>query len=354
MQPYMTSQETRILFDTYVGAVFVGGGYKAVRDWIELLVGAQAHMPTVSVIPQQSQYERATAEQQMGMGIGFAQPQPMYWSKVPQQSIYWPPPPAHALPSLLPHAGMLPPQPPPPARTLPPQLPPPVSAPPPPPSSLPTSVSFLSPPPPSNAFLPLSPPLASTFPPLQPASASPTPPLQPASVPALEQVMYEGLSPGPPPCKSAPPLLPSPSGDGSPFLLPFPTGVPLPPRCNAPPPLINTSSPAHPHPAYLPPSNPHAPTHPHSASRPPYTPHASMQPHPSRSPPFPPQPLAKPAASPPSSNAHRLPPPPSAFVIIMSLLGQQHNFDVQYTFQLSGPTHCPVWSAVCVGMSHLF
>ncbi|OJT05551.1 hypothetical protein TRAPUB_3638 [Trametes pubescens] len=91
--------ETRILFDTYVGAVFVGGGYKAVRDWIELLVGAQAHMPTVSVIPQQSQYERATAEQQMGMGIGFAQPQPMYWSKVPQQSMYWPPPPAHALPT---------------------------------------------------------------------------------------------------------------------------------------------------------------------------------------------------------------------------------------------------------------
>ena len=34
---HVDSQETRYLMDAYVGAVFVGGGYQAVLNWIAAL-----------------------------------------------------------------------------------------------------------------------------------------------------------------------------------------------------------------------------------------------------------------------------------------------------------------------------
>ncbi|KAL1947726.1 hypothetical protein VTO73DRAFT_13450 [Trametes versicolor] len=65
-------EETRLLFNTYVGAVFIGGGYKAVRDWIELLVNAGAHLTVQAAISQQPKYEQVVAEPRMGMGMGVS------------------------------------------------------------------------------------------------------------------------------------------------------------------------------------------------------------------------------------------------------------------------------------------
>ncbi|KAL1951472.1 hypothetical protein VTO73DRAFT_621 [Trametes versicolor] len=96
-------EETRILFNSYVGAVFVGGGYKAVRDWIGALVDPQAQPGAQSGLSPEPENKRVKVEP-MGMGMGFGQPQASYWGQPPPPSMYGqpppPPPPASAPPPL--------------------------------------------------------------------------------------------------------------------------------------------------------------------------------------------------------------------------------------------------------------
>lgn len=102
-QSLTPSKETRILFNSYVGAVFVGGGYKAVRDWIGALVDPQAQPGAQSGLSPEPENKRVKVEP-MGMGMGFGQPQASYWGQPPPSSMYGqpppPPPPASAPPPL--------------------------------------------------------------------------------------------------------------------------------------------------------------------------------------------------------------------------------------------------------------
>ncbi|KAI9057724.1 hypothetical protein FKP32DRAFT_1583248 [Trametes sanguinea] len=115
-------EETRLLFDSYVGAVFVGGGYKAVRDWIGALVG-EATPPAQQGLYAEPEYKRPKVETGYGMG-GYASPQPN------------PFPAPHALPVY--------------GHPPPPGLPPPPAIPPP-----PLPANPLAPAQPHSAFLPL-------------------------------------------------------------------------------------------------------------------------------------------------------------------------------------------------------
>ncbi|KAI0630986.1 hypothetical protein C8Q77DRAFT_1074880 [Trametes polyzona] len=130
-------QETRILFDWYVGAVFVGAGYKDVRDWIGALVDPQANPNQAPQgLPSEPEYRRVKVESpSLGVGTGFGHSLPGYLS-YPGQNYF-----QHSAQSF----GQQPPQPfgqPPP--------PPPGNSPPPLPMHNP-----LAPAQPHSAFLPL-------------------------------------------------------------------------------------------------------------------------------------------------------------------------------------------------------
>ncbi|KAI0778403.1 hypothetical protein BD413DRAFT_466224 [Trametes elegans] len=97
-------EETRVLFDTYVGAVFVGGGYNAVRDWIAALVDPQAK-PSAQLAAAEPEFKRA--KPQTGYSLtpaSFGQSHSSYYGHPPgygqPQSPMAPPPPAVAPPPL--------------------------------------------------------------------------------------------------------------------------------------------------------------------------------------------------------------------------------------------------------------
>ncbi|KAI0639629.1 hypothetical protein C8Q77DRAFT_1152594 [Trametes polyzona] len=73
-------EETRILFDSYVGAVFVGAGYKAVREWIGALVDPQANPHQAPQgLPSEPEYKRVKVESpSLGVGTGFGHSLPGY------------------------------------------------------------------------------------------------------------------------------------------------------------------------------------------------------------------------------------------------------------------------------------
>ncbi len=94
----MNLQETRHLMDAYVGAVFVGGGYRAVLDWIAALVD-----PNVAPPAQQGQHaepdpKRFRANQQpmpvFQNSAPFPPLQPTYPQPYPQMHLqqHMPPP----------------------------------------------------------------------------------------------------------------------------------------------------------------------------------------------------------------------------------------------------------------------
>ncbi len=139
---FIIPQEIRILFNSYVGAVFVGDGYMAVRTWIERLVDPQAQRTTHSRLSLDSEYRRAEINTRMEVN---------QWGQVPTE---------------------VQPPPPPPPTSVPPPPPPPTSAPPPPPPSTgaPSPLPMFNPlasTKPHSAFLPLF----NTLAPAQPHSA---------------------------------------------------------------------------------------------------------------------------------------------------------------------------------------
>ncbi|KAI0830533.1 hypothetical protein BC628DRAFT_1312516 [Trametes gibbosa] len=94
-----SSKETRDLFDSYVGAVFVGAGYKTVRDWIAALVDPHAPPQAQPVLAPEPEYKRARVEPVMGAGMGYA---PSYYPQSPQAHYYGQPPPPSSAPPPLP------------------------------------------------------------------------------------------------------------------------------------------------------------------------------------------------------------------------------------------------------------
>ncbi|KAI0361387.1 hypothetical protein OH77DRAFT_1545113 [Trametes cingulata] len=103
-------EETRILFNMYVGAVFVGGGYQAVRDWIAALVDPQSQAPAPPAAYAEPEYKRVKVESGMGMGMGYAQPQAGYFQQPQQHAMFGqpPPPPPAVPPPPLPHNPLAP------------------------------------------------------------------------------------------------------------------------------------------------------------------------------------------------------------------------------------------------------
>ncbi|KAI0652070.1 hypothetical protein C8Q79DRAFT_76055 [Trametes meyenii] len=120
-----STEETRTLFNSYVGAVFVAGGYQAVRDWIGALVDPQAQPSVHPGLNVEPGYKRPKIEPGVGMGGAFQQ------SQVPQ----WHPQSTH----FQMYGQPLPPAPPPPPAIPPPPLP----------------MNPLAPAQPHSAFLPL-------------------------------------------------------------------------------------------------------------------------------------------------------------------------------------------------------
>ncbi|CDO72993.1 hypothetical protein BN946_scf185007.g47 [Trametes cinnabarina] len=100
-------EETRVLFDSYVGAVFVGGGYKAVRDWIGALVG-EAQPPAQQGLYAEPEYKRPKVEPVSGWGAYAPPPQA---NPFPQPPIYGHPPPPAIPPPPLPGNPLAPGQP---------------------------------------------------------------------------------------------------------------------------------------------------------------------------------------------------------------------------------------------------
>ncbi|KAH9857962.1 hypothetical protein C2E23DRAFT_718683 [Lenzites betulinus] len=96
-----SSEETRLLFDSYAGAVFAGAGYKAVRDWISALVDPHAPPQAQPALAPEPDYKRVKVEPVMGAGMGYS---PSYYPQNPQPYHYGqpppPPPPASAPPPL--------------------------------------------------------------------------------------------------------------------------------------------------------------------------------------------------------------------------------------------------------------
>ncbi|KAI8990486.1 hypothetical protein BD414DRAFT_458984 [Trametes punicea] len=115
-------EETRLLFDSYVGAVFVGGGYKAVRDWIGALVDPESSTSAQQGLYPEPELKRPKVEAAYGMGYAsppqqsfFHTPQqpPMYGQPVhplapPQPNIAPPPLPTNPLAPAQPHSAFLP------------------------------------------------------------------------------------------------------------------------------------------------------------------------------------------------------------------------------------------------------
>ncbi|OSD03297.1 hypothetical protein PYCCODRAFT_1444638 [Trametes coccinea BRFM310] len=113
-----TPEETRLLFDSYVGAVFVGGGYKAVRDWIGALVG-EAPPPAQQGLYAEPEYKRPKMDvPTYGMGglPPMQQPNPhvlpihspMYGLPPPPPANPPPPLPSNPLAPAQPHSAFLP------------------------------------------------------------------------------------------------------------------------------------------------------------------------------------------------------------------------------------------------------
>ncbi|KAH9854393.1 hypothetical protein C2E23DRAFT_726822 [Lenzites betulinus] len=123
-------KEIRGLFNSYVGAVYAGEGYEAVRTWIECLVNLQAQQSDHSKLSQELEYARVKMETVMGL---------TQWEPAPVQMRPSPPPRPTSAPPPLPPTS-LPPSPPPPPTSIPPPLPPP-----------PTSIPPPLPPPPTSA-----------------------------------------------------------------------------------------------------------------------------------------------------------------------------------------------------------
>ena len=98
----MPQQETRVLMDAYVGAVYVGGGFTAVLNWISALVDPSAQ-PKV----QQGQYsgpetKRSRTDSPMAMPLGsgagvggssYGHYNPFPHAMPPQPPTFAPPPP---------------------------------------------------------------------------------------------------------------------------------------------------------------------------------------------------------------------------------------------------------------------
>lgn len=109
----MDQQVTRYLMEAYVGAVFVGGGYRAVLDWIAALVDPNAVPPAQQgqhAEPDPKRFRANQLQQQMPFfpnSAPFPPPQPAY-------------PQAYSQIHLMQPHHMAPPQPPMPAPPLPP------------------------------------------------------------------------------------------------------------------------------------------------------------------------------------------------------------------------------------------
>ncbi|KAI0348806.1 hypothetical protein OH77DRAFT_1432597 [Trametes cingulata] len=101
-----TPEETRVLFDSYLGAVFVIGGYKTVRGWIGALVG-EAQPPVQQGLYAEPDHKRHKTEPAYGMGMGGYVPAPQAdpFSLPPQPPMYAHPP----LPAVPPPPAILPP-----------------------------------------------------------------------------------------------------------------------------------------------------------------------------------------------------------------------------------------------------
>ncbi|PIL31732.1 hypothetical protein GSI_06436 [Ganoderma sinense ZZ0214-1] len=106
-----TPKETRYLMDAYVGAVFVGGGYRAVLDWIAALVDPSAASPAQQGQHAEPDPKRFRLNQPQQMPPLFPNPAPF----PPLQPTY-----PQAYPQVHHMQHMAPPQPPIPAPPLPP------------------------------------------------------------------------------------------------------------------------------------------------------------------------------------------------------------------------------------------